>query len=165
MKTTRRVRWVMPIPSRFGTFYLEATERGLYALRFPSANRKGKISGLRSGKKELQKGAERLRRYLAGEAVSFSGLSFDLEGFTPFEKKILRALSKMDLGEVRSYADLARAAGSPRASRAVGSVMGKNRLPILLPCHRVVRADGSLGGYSKGLIWKRRLLALERHFI
>ena len=102
-----------------------------------------------------------LRKYLRGERVSFDRVPIDLSGYTPFEGKVLRILARVRPGDRISYQELARKAGRPRASRAVGSVMRKNRLPIILPCHRVVRSDGALGGYSGGLAWKRRLLAIE----
>ncbi|MCB9914159.1 MAG: methylated-DNA--[protein]-cysteine S-methyltransferase [Planctomycetes bacterium] len=81
---------------------------------------------------------------------------------TPFQEAVWRALAAVPYGETRSYVDLARAVGKPGASRAVGRANGQNRLAILLPCHRVLRADGALSGYAGGVWRKRALLELER---
>jgi methylated-DNA-[protein]-cysteine S-methyltransferase len=78
-----------------------------------------------------------------------------------FAGRILRKTARIPFGEVRSYGQLAAQAGSPRAARAVGNALGSNPIPIVVPCHRVLHADGGLGGYSGGLDRKRYLLALE----
>jgi methylated-DNA-[protein]-cysteine S-methyltransferase len=80
---------------------------------------------------------------------------------TPFMRAVWDALVAIPWGEVASYGDIARAVGKPGASRAVGLANGRNPLPIFIPCHRVIRANGDLGGYSGGLAIKARLLALE----
>lgn len=80
---------------------------------------------------------------------------------TPFQKRVWQNLLKIPYGEVISYQELARLAGSPNGYRAVGSANSKNPLPIIVPCHRVIRKNGGLGGYGGGLSVKRRLLALE----
>jgi len=79
-----------------------------------------------------------------------------------FQQKVWAALQRIPYGETRSYADVARAVGSADAIRAVGQANGMNRIAIVIPCHRVVNADGRLGGYGGGLWRKERLLALER---
>jgi methylated-DNA-[protein]-cysteine S-methyltransferase len=105
----------------------------------------------------------RLEAYAVGEQVSFDDVPVDLSHLTAFQLKVVRACRKISRGKTRTYGDLAAAAGSPGASRAVGSVMANNRLPIVVPCHRVVGAGGSIGGFSApdGLDMKRRMLALE----
>ncbi|MEX2175949.1 MAG: methylated-DNA--[protein]-cysteine S-methyltransferase [Pirellulaceae bacterium] len=107
--------------------------------------------------------ADRLAGYATGEVVSFDDVPLDLSHLTPFGQRVVRACRKIGRGKTRTYGDLAAAVGSPGASRAVGSVMAKNRLPIVIPCHRVVGSAGSLGGFSapEGLSMKRRMLALE----
>lgn len=80
---------------------------------------------------------------------------------TEFEKKVYLAVSKIPKGEVRSYKWVARQAGRPRAYRAVGNALNKNPYAPAVPCHRIIRSDGSLGGYAKGANLKRRLLKLE----
>ena len=105
-----------------------------------------------------------LERYFAGERVTFD---LDVEtyaaavGLTVFERDVYAALGQVPYGTVVSYRDLATAAGRPHAYRAVGSAMARNRLPVILPCHRVVRNDGRLGAYGDDPAWKERLLALE----
>ena len=87
-------------------------------------------------------------------------MPLDLRG-TDFQLAAWRALCRIPFGTTVSYADQAVMIGSPRATRAVGSANGRNPIPIIVPCHRVVARDGSLGGYSLGLDMKRALLALE----
>jgi methylated-DNA-[protein]-cysteine S-methyltransferase len=106
--------------------------------------------------------AEELQSYFAGSPAKFS-LPLDLEHLTVFGKAVCRYVAGIGYGEVRSYAEVAAAAGSPRASRAVGSIMAANRLPIIIPCHRVVSSNGSMCGYSApgGVSTKRLLLEME----
>jgi methylated-DNA-[protein]-cysteine S-methyltransferase len=101
-----------------------------------------------------------LRRYFAGEAVEFR-LPLAKTLGTPFQRAVWDALRAIPRGEVRSYGDVARTIGEPGAARAVGGACGANPWPIIVPCHRVVASDGTLGGYSVGLKWKRLLLRLE----
>jgi len=105
-----------------------------------------------------------LEGYLGGASVTFS-MGLD-PGGTNFEKKVWRELLKIPRGRVASYGEVARAVGLPGGARAVGRACGANPIPIIIPCHRVVRSDGSLGGYSagegrRGLEIKRALLELE----
>jgi methylated-DNA-[protein]-cysteine S-methyltransferase len=105
-----------------------------------------------------------LRRYFAGEPVAF-----DLDvvayagalGLTAFETAVYAALAGVPWGTAVSYRDLAAVAGHPNAYRAVGSTMARNELPVILPCHRVVKNDGRLGFYGDDPAWKARLLELE----
>lgn len=101
-----------------------------------------------------------LDRYFATELTEFT-VPLVTRG-TPFELATWSALRSIPYGETRSYADIALAIGKPKAFRAVGSANGRNRIAIVIPCHRVVNADGKLGGYGGGLWRKRRLLELER---
>ncbi|HEV7278947.1 MAG TPA: MGMT family protein [Pirellulaceae bacterium] len=107
--------------------------------------------------------AEAFTAYAEGEGILFPQVKLARVPSTSFAAAVLEGCLAIPYGEVRSYGELAAAAGSPRASRAVGNVMRTNRYPILIPCHRVVAAQGRLGGYSspKGLDFKRRLLAME----
>jgi methylated-DNA-[protein]-cysteine S-methyltransferase len=103
----------------------------------------------------------RLEAYFAGERVSFDDVELDVDGWTPFQLEVARALRLVPYGEVVSYGDLARIAGHPRAQRAAGTFCARNRFGIVVPCHRVVGANG-LGSYgSLGVEYKQRLLALE----
>jgi methylated-DNA-[protein]-cysteine S-methyltransferase len=101
-----------------------------------------------------------LGEYFAGRRRSFD-LSLAPEG-TTFQRTVWQALTRIPYGETVSYGELARRIGKPRASRAVGLANGANPLPIVVPCHRVIGADGSLTGFGGGLDIKRQLLALER---
>lgn len=105
----------------------------------------------------------RLKLYAAGETVDFADAPLSLEHLTTFGKSVIAACRKIPWGETRSYGELAAKCGSPGAARAVGSVMAKNRYPLIVPCHRVLAAGGEIGGYSAvdGLQTKRRLLAME----
>lgn len=103
----------------------------------------------------------RLEAYFVGERVSFDDVELDVDGWTPFQLAVARALRLVPYGEVVSYGDLARIAGHPRAQRAAGTFCARNRFGIVMPCHRVVGASG-LGSYgSLGAEYKQRLLALE----
>ncbi len=107
----------------------------------------------------LAKAKSQLKKYFAGELSQFD-LPLDAHG-TPFQKKVWRALSKIPFGKTASYKDVAEMIGNPKACRAVGTANGKNPLCIVVPCHRVISNDGSLGGYTGGLSKKRYLLSLE----
>ena len=102
--------------------------------------------------------AQRLAAALAGEKIEVPA---DLDGTTAFQRRVLEVVSGIPRGEVRPYAWVAREAGSPKASRAVGSVMAANPVPLLIPCHRVVRNDGSTGNYAFGAEEKVGLLESE----
>ncbi len=106
---------------------------------------------------------QRLQGYAAGRREPLDEIPLDLSRCTPFQRRVLQACREIPYGQVRTYAELAVAAGSPRAARAVGNVMARNRLPLLIPCHRVVASQGGLGGFSarSGLSMKRRLLQME----
>ncbi|MFJ5272349.1 methylated-DNA--[protein]-cysteine S-methyltransferase [Streptomyces sp. NPDC088358] len=101
-----------------------------------------------------------LAAYFAGDLKEFD-LPMRLAG-TPFQRSVWDQLARIPYGEIRSYGELADALGNPKASRAVGLANGRNPVGIIVPCHRVVGADGSLTGYGGGLDRKRRLLDFER---
>jgi methylated-DNA-[protein]-cysteine S-methyltransferase len=105
----------------------------------------------------------RLKLFASGEAVNFADVPLSLEHLTTFGKRVIAACRRIPWGATRTYGELAAECGSPGAARAVGSVMAKNRYPLIVPCHRVLAAGGDLGGYSApdGLMMKRRLLAME----
>ena len=106
---------------------------------------------------------ERLRRYLDGERVKF-GDSIDWSGMSPFGRAVMEANGTIPYGETRSYSWVARQVGRPRAARAVGQVLARNPLPLVVPCHRVLGSNGSLTGFTGGLEMKRWLLELEETF-
>lgn len=105
--------------------------------------------------------AVQIQEYLKGRRKNLN-FKIALESGTEFQRRVWRALRRIPYGETRSYAWVARAVGRPKAVRAVGQACGANPLPLYFPCHRVVAADGGIGGFSGGLTWKRRLLELEK---
>jgi methylated-DNA-[protein]-cysteine S-methyltransferase len=107
--------------------------------------------------------ADDLKRFAAGMPVDFSHVVLNLNHLTPFARRVVDACRQISWGSVRTYGELAEECCAPGAARAVGSVMAKNRFPLIVPCHRVLAAGGALGGYSApdGLNMKRRLLAME----
>lgn len=103
---------------------------------------------------------ERLRKYFSGYKASFPD-KLDLSSATPFQRSLWQAVRQIPYGETRSYGWLVERIGRPGAARAVGQALSRNPLPVIIPCHRVVSSDNSLGGFSDGLEMKRRLLRLE----
>jgi methylated-DNA-[protein]-cysteine S-methyltransferase len=109
---------------------------------------------------------ERLQRYAAAEAVELKDIPVSVDHLSPFQRRVVKTCRSIRPGQRRTYGELAAAAGSPGAARAVGQVMASNRVPLIVPCHRVVASGGGLGGFSapQGLAMKRRLLAMEESF-
>jgi len=120
----------------------------------PQAGWTGSMNGL------LAEAVRQLREYFAGSRQDFD-LPLAPKG-TDFQRKVWRTLQEIPYGETISYGELAKRVGNPKASRAVGSANGKNRIPIVIPCHRVIAGDGGLGGFGGGLSVKEKLLAIER---
>lgn len=158
------VRWTT-FDSPLGQMLIAATSKGICRLTFDDSE-----SSLRrhfpnatilkdeGGLKELVEGAlTAIERPLAAP-----DLPIDVAG-TAFQEAVWRELRKIPPGETRSYAEIAAAIGQPKAVRAVGTANGDNHVAVLIPCHRVIRSDGSLGGYAGGLDRKRKLLAAEGH--
>jgi methylated-DNA-[protein]-cysteine S-methyltransferase len=106
---------------------------------------------------------ERLQQFAGGEPDDFLDIELDWSGRTPFQRAVLQQCRQIPYGAVMTYGQLAAKAGYPGSARAVGNVMASNRVPLIIPCHRVVAAGGALGGFSApdGLRMKRRLLKLE----
>lgn len=139
------------------------TEAGLRVLHLPDPERPIQPYMLHSRPNHVL--GRRLMRlladYFAGVAVDFSEVPVDDGEGTPFQQAVWRAARSVAHGQGTSYGALAARIGKPGAARAVGSALGRNPVCIVVPCHRVLAADGGLGGFSSGLDWKRRLLALE----
>jgi O-6-methylguanine DNA methyltransferase len=106
--------------------------------------------------------SNRLLTYCEGAPSSLDDLPLDLDDASPFFREAWKACRTIPAGETRSYAWLARAAGRPRAMRAAGQAMARNRVALVIPCHRVIGSDGGLHGYGGGLDLKARLLEMER---
>jgi methylated-DNA-[protein]-cysteine S-methyltransferase len=145
-------------------FFIAATESGIKEVEL-----KGQRKDVRSRGREKSSRASRweavakreLRDYLAGRLRSFS-TPCDLGSLPPFTQAVLKVTEAIPYGEIRSYRWIAEQLGKPGATRAVGNALARNPIPFIIPCHRVVRSDGSLGGYALGLNWKKKLLKLEK---
>lgn len=157
------------VDSPVGPLLLAATEDGVVRVAFELEDHDRVLESLGAtiGSRILRGGtrldplAHELDDYFAGRRHGFD-VPLDLRLARGFRLTVLRHLSEIPYGSTESYGEVAVASGSPRAVRAVGSACATNPLPIVVPCHRVVRSDGSLGGYLGGLPAKERLLALER---
>jgi methylated-DNA-[protein]-cysteine S-methyltransferase len=153
--------------TQIGPLLLAVTERGLCRISFdPEPDREtetlARMFGVRvlRAPRELDPVRRELDEYFEGRRRDFD-LPLDLRGREGFSRDILERLAKVPYGEVTTYKSLAVEAGNPRAARAVGTIMNRNPIPIVLPCHRVVGSNGSLVGYGGGLERKRLLLDLE----
>lgn len=106
---------------------------------------------------------DKIKRYCSGEKIIFDKYAVDWSLLTPFQRKVLKATMKVPYGTVETYGGLAKKAGCPSASRAVGGALARNPFPLVIPCHRIVKGNGSLGGFSAGggIALKERLLKLE----
>ena len=150
-----------------GPLLLAVTERGLCRISFdPEPERETETLARTFGVRVLRAPREvddvrrELDEYFEGRRREFD-LALDLRGREGFSRLILERLAQVPYGEVTTYKSLAVEAGNPRAARAVGTIMNRNPIPIVLPCHRVVGSNGSLVGYGGGLERKRLLLDLE----
>lgn len=138
------------------------TDAGLTAFELPGAQRNSDDETI--WPVEISRTIERVRKHLQGELQDFSDARFDFSGLAEFNANVLAATLAIKAGQTRSYGEIAQAIGQPpAASRAVGAALGANRWPLLIPCHRVVSADGKMTGFSGpgGIKTKLRLLALE----
>ena len=147
--------------SPVGTLRLAADSQGLREIRFEHERHpKPSHAGWIRATSPLQSARTQLDEYFAGERQHFE-LPLHPLG-TPFQLDVWEALRRIPYGATISYGELARRIGKPQAMRAVGAANGRNPLPIVVPCHRVIGADGSLTGFGGGLPTKRYLLGLER---
>lgn len=136
---------------------ITATDRGVYLIR---AERLAPPPSAKA-RRLVERARIELGEYLEGERTFFT-VPVDLSMTPPFQRDVLEAARAIPFGEVRSYAWVAREIGRPQAMRAVGNALGANPVPLIIPCHRVLRSDGGVGGYLFGSRAKDRLLALER---
>ena len=155
------------VDSPLGRLLVAASDRGILRISFdPDVDEHidwlSRIAGrnvLRSAR-QVDPVRRELDEYFEGRRHTFD-LSVDLQDATPFAERVLRELSRIPYGQTATYSELAARAGNPQAARAVGMTMNRNRIPIVLPCHRVIGANGSLVGYAGGLERKVALLTLE----
>lgn len=156
------IRWALA-DTALGKMLLAATDRGICRLSFDEDEgelfRRFPAARIENGGAAL---ADLVRSAVAAvnKPSQMSALPLDVQG-TAFQQAVWRELTRIPPGETRTYAQLAMAAGNPRAVRAAGTACGQNRVAILIPCHRALRTDGSLGGYAYGLERKAKLLEME----
>ena len=167
LKRTRAVAYYAPVRTPLGRLLVAATDAGLVRIAFDASEagfeadlrRRLKVTVVKSPA-HIAPIARQLEAYFAGQRRAFD-VPLDLSRATPFQRRVLAAARAVPAGHTASYTDIARRVGRPGASRAVGQALGHNPVPIVIPCHRIVRADGGLGGYIGGLPAKRTLLRLE----
>ena len=154
--------------SPFGPLTVAATPRGLVRLAYPSLATEAVLSELAvrvsprilEAPERLDEVRRELDEYFAGRRQSFD-LPLDWSLTDGFTRRVLQATAQIGFGALSTYSDIAERAGSPRAVRATGNALGSNPIPVVVPCHRVLRKGGALGGYTGGIERKRFLLRLE----
>lgn len=147
--------------SEIGPIYLEASEVGLRGCHLEKQKTPMIKSTREAGKakKYLDQAESEVHEYLKGQRKKFS-VKLEVVG-TPFQKQVWQGLQEIPYGKAVSYKELATSIKKPKAVRAVGTANGRNNFCIIIPCHRVIASDGTLGGYSGGLRFKKHLLNLE----
>lgn len=155
------------VNTNFGWVGVSGSEAGLVLLTLPQSSRKAALSEIKKLAADAVEDASafsdlpnRLQRYFNGEKILFPD-RLDLNGATTFQRAVWKATLSIPYGETRSYAWVAQQIGKPRALRAVGKALARNQFPMIVPCHRVIASSGNLGGFSGGLVLKKRLLELE----
>jgi len=156
------------IDSPLGELLIAATDRGLVRVAFPEQDPEGVLDGLArqvsprvlEAPATLDPVRRQLEEYFSKSRRHFE-LDLDWKLISGFARGVLRATSAIAYGALSTYQAVAADAGSPRGSRAAGNALGSNPIPIVIPCHRVLRSGGQLGGYAGGLDRKRFLLELE----
>ena len=154
--------------SPIGPVLLVSSEKGLVRVALPSESETDRITRIKAefpdacfiedvGKN--QEAVRQIGEYFSGIRTSFT-LPLDLRG-TNFQKKVWNAMLKVPFGRTRSYGQIARDIGNPKACRAVGGSCGKNNIAIVIPCHRIIGSDGSMTGFGGGVPLKKKLLDLE----
>ena len=155
--TTTSLTTTMPLDTPIGRLVLEGDGDVLIGVWLPNERRHARRDG-NDVSPILKETATQLEEYFAGERTDFD-LRMELDG-TPFQREVWAELARIPYAETISYGELARRVGRPRGPRAVGQANGRNPIPIIVPCHRVLASNG-IGGYGGGLTVKRALLALE----
>jgi len=153
---------VTHLKTPIGILQIAASDEGLVAVVFPTETKRNfaKTKGTEAAQKHLTQAVAALEEYFKGKRKDFSDLTLALSG-TDFQQRVWQALYKIPFGETRSYGDIARAIDNPKGVRAVGLANGKNPIPIIVPCHRVIGSNGTLTGFGGGLPTKKWLLEHE----
>ena len=169
-KMSGKLKYVV-FRTKWGYFGLLGTEKGLFRSCLPANNRriteKFLLSGIEKASYDEMLAVavqERIIAYFNGSYVNFQDVRLDLDNYSEFSRKILLLCKKIRYGKTKSYSGLAKLAHNPKAARAVGNVLGRDQLPLIIPCHRVIRSDGKIGGFSAngGEDIKKRMLDLEQ---
>jgi methylated-DNA-[protein]-cysteine S-methyltransferase len=158
------------LDSPVGTLLLAGTREGLVRIAYLDPDQEDEVLMALSARvsprilaapRRLDEPRRELDEYFEGRRQTF-GVALDRRLMSEFGRRVLAATARIPYGSVSTYGEVAMEAGSPRGSRAAGNALGANPLPIVIPCHRVLRSGGTIGGYTGGLDRKRTLLALER---
>ena len=149
------MNYIQVINSPIGVLQIEASDAGLRAIKLLS-----EISKEEAPNKYSEQTAQELKEYFAGNRVEFE-VNLDWEGYSEFYLSVWSYLLTIPIGQTRSYGEIAKYLDNPGASRAVGLANGKNPIPIIVPCHRVIGSNGALTGFALGVDVKKQLLALE----
>lgn len=154
----------LPIPTRDGRFLASYSKKGLASLNFPSFRNGQAPSTNSAASPEIRRWhratTRALERALEGRSPKVLP-PLDVSAGTAFQKRVWAAMRRIACGKTIAYGELARAIGNPKAVRAVGGACGANPVPVLVPCHRVLAANGKIGGFSGGRSWKKTLLSRE----
>jgi len=163
--------YVLEVPDGWVAWFWSS--RGLYALSLPMPTPAEAIAAAGGGgrpvdlwpgegKKDEQALVAALQRYFQGAETGFDAVPLDWTGYSAFTRRVLQTVRRIPRGRTLTYGEVAAAIGEPRAARAVGNALGRNRTPLVVPCHRVIAANGKPGGWSGPPGWKERLLLLEQ---
>ncbi|CAH2030809.1 methylated-DNA--[protein]-cysteine S-methyltransferase [Trichlorobacter ammonificans] len=154
--------WIVPYTTAVGTGWVEVSDKGICRVFLPTEEAPGGTRASGPAPAHAAQAADQLQRYFAGQLRRFD-LPLDIGSLTPFQERVLAVACRIPYGTVISYRRLAELAGHPKAARAAGGVMAANRLPVIIPCHRVVSSTGALTGYSGagGISCKKLLLTME----
>ena len=164
MKTVR----YLTVETEHGRVWVGGTDDGVSSIVLGSTPKVRKVAKLLSAReirlvkdrKTLGSLRRSLESYFQGKRVQFDA-KLDMRSATKFQKEVWAAVKKIPYGELRSYKEIAASCGGPSFARAVGAALRTNPFPIVIPCHRVIKSNHSLGGFASGLRWKRALILLE----
>jgi O-6-methylguanine DNA methyltransferase len=161
--------FIYAFETKFGWVAIAGPEGKISRMNLPMASKQAAVESIREGNKQefveiehdFSGEAVRIAAYFAGERVQFQ-CELDIPQAGDFDRRVWAATREICYGEAETYGSIAERIGRPLAARAVGQALGRNPVPVLVPCHRVLRKSGELGGFGCGLEWKAKLLDLEK---
>ncbi len=160
------------IRTELGNIWTSATDKGLVSIILQQID-EGKIKAVLENHPDIKLQCDeeyfknigrKLRAYLKGHKISFD-VPLDIDGASKFQIKVWNLIREIPYGKTRTYHQIAKLLGKYRGSSAVGQAIAANPLPIIIPCHRIIRRDGTIGGHKEEKDWKKRLLSIEGHKI